>query len=367
MRKLSEKQKQYLIRYAHKKHLHEIKRELIRKKKRLVKIQPKKIERRNKKFINNPKKVDHHESVAPPMFSLLNDSDFVVSFFEDANKFLHNRTPVFFDLKQVTTMGPETFTYFIARIKENDFSGMTPFMGNVPRDQKIREMFAKAGFNRYVSSKNGFREIDSDSLGSLIHMNTRNEVEPELAGKVCASAMKHTFDTDDFSNQKFYKILIECMANTRNHSNYGEPYDVYDWWLLAYKESNTKVTKFCFLDLGVGIFDSLAKKYTDNKLKWWLKEIFVPLNNQETLRRIFKGERQSSTKLPGRGYGLNNIYNLVKENETIANFTMLTNDIMAKIGYNTTDVIKKNKTNFRGTMYYWELTPATQKYEQSNN
>ncbi|MFA6250274.1 MAG: hypothetical protein WC686_02075 [Candidatus Shapirobacteria bacterium] len=357
MRKLTEERKQFLIRYARRKHLHEIKRRLVRKRKRLSKIPIKKIENRNKKFLDDPKKVEHFVSKAPNILSLTSDPDSVISYFRQAKKSLSKKVPVFFDLKDVTLMGPETFTYFIALITENDYVNTTPIQGNIPDDLKIREMFKRAGFYKYVIPDKRFRDVDVDPLGTLIHIKTRNVVEPELAGNICSSAMKHTFNTDNFLDQNFYTILIECMANTRNHSNYGELGEVYDWWLLAYKETDTKITKFCFLDLGVGIFQSLLTKYAEDSLVERLKQAVVPSNNRKTLEKIFQGKRETSTTLPGRGYGLNFIYKLVKEDQTIKKFTILSNNIIANIGYNMVDSIKTNKHNFRGTMFYWELTP----------
>ncbi len=65
---------------------------------------------------------------------------------------------------------------------------------------------------------------------------------------------------------------------------------MYNWWLLSYKEPETKITKFCFLDLGIGIFDSLEKKYNENALSALFKSLINPTDNSATLKKIFSGE-----------------------------------------------------------------------------
>lgn len=360
MKKISFEKKQYYIKYAKKKHKHELKRKEIRKKLRYEKLGGRIKQKRAKRFIENPQAIKHETYQAPAVFSLIENPTTVISYFEKAEKTLAKNIPVEFDLSQILQMGPETLTYLCALIKEDSFHNNTPIRGNIPDNPLLREMFEKAGFYDNVVSSFSSEGDNRDIHDKLIHKITREKVESTLAGDVCRTAMKHTFNTDDFTKQNFYKILIECMANTFNHASYGKEDKVYNWWLLAYKESSTKITKFCFLDLGIGIFGSLERKYKKKKLEEWLSW-FIPNKNKETLSKIFQGEKKTSTvNLAGRGLGINNIYRLVKIDKTIKNFTLLSNDIMAKIGYNTPDDIKKIKSNFEGTMYYWELIP---KYE----
>lgn len=357
MKKLSFEKKQYYIKYSRKKHRHELERKEIRKRLRYEKLSGRIKQKRAKRFIEDPKKVEHETYQAPTIFSLIENPTTVISYFEKAKNTLAKNIPVVFDLKMVVQMGPETLTYLCALIKEEGFHNHTPIKGNIPDNPVLREMFKKSGFYDNVISGFSSESENRDVNDKLIHQVTREKVESVLAGDVCRSAMKHTFGTDDPKRQRFYRILIECMGNTWNHANAGERNAVYSWWLLAYKEPTTKITKFCFLDLGVGIFGSLEKKYKKNKLEEWLSW-FTPKKNKETLLKIFQGEKKTSTvNLSGRGLGINNIYRLVKLDKTIKNFTLLSNDIMAKIGYNKPDKIEKIKSDFEGTLYYWELTP----------
>ncbi len=360
MKKIQPFKKAFIVRSAFKKHKHDLRRKDKKHLERLEKLPLLIKERRKLKFISNYQTSKHELCIAPETFSLRDDPMRVIGYFEKAREALKQDIPVFLDLSQVKQMGPETLTYLCALIKEEEFNNKTVLQGNIPINATLEQMFIRSGFYKFVLPRGNINNIENDVSGELIHRITRQKVEPELAGEVCRSSMKHTFNSDDFTKQSFYPILIECMGNTHNHANYGRRDEIYNWWLLAYKEPITQITKFCFLDLGVGIFGSLEKKYIDNKLTGWLRW-FTPENNIATLQKIFKGEKKTTaTELPGRGLGLNNIFNLVKKDKTIHNFTLLSNDILATFGYNTSVNIQKIDGNFMGTLYYWELRPLNE-------
>lgn len=356
MKKIKKKDKEFLFRHAKRKARNELKRKEKRRRLKFINLSQKIKQKRANKFIKNPEKIKHEIYNAPAIFSLTEEPAIVISYFEKARKALNKDVPVEFNLKDVKQMGPETLTYLCALINNKKFTSGTVFKGTSPSDLKLKEMFNKAGFYNFVKPQFLINKYSEDLYGELIHRVTREKVKPELAGDVCRSAMKHTYDTDDYKQQTFYPILIECMANTWNHANYGEKNETYNWWLLAYKEPITKITKFCFLDLGVGVFESLDRKYRNNSLGKLMKFV-IPANNAGTLLKIFQGEKKTSTGSSERGLGLNYIYSLVKNDKLIKNFTLLSNDIYAKIEYNAEDKIKKINSNFEGTMYYWELIP----------
>ncbi len=357
MQKRSIKKAKFRRRQVERIFKYEVSKRLYLKKARYERLPNRIKQGRGRRFINDSKHVKQEICEAPATFSLIENTTEVISYFDKAKKSLATDIPVDFDLSKIVKMGPETLTYLCAFINEDKLTHNTALKGNTPKDPKVKEMFQKSGFYNFVMLDSVPEYYSREIADDMIHRITREKVESELAGLVCKAAMKHSFDSEDFKKQNFYPILIECMANTLNHANYINKEEIYNWWLLAYKEPNTKITKFCFIDLGVGIFSSLEDKYKKKKLAELLKW-FIPNKHKETLERIFKGERRTSTKnLRGRGQGLNYIYQLVKKDGTIKNFTLISNDIIAKIGYNTGDKIVKMNKNFIGTMYYWEIAP----------
>lgn len=358
MKKLSTDEKEYLLICSVRKHRHEFKRKQKRRRLKKARTFSNVIKKRNTKFVKNYKSSKHKELVAPSVFSLLKDPGAVVNFFMEAKDSFARKIPVFFDLSQVTEMGPETLTYLTALVTNKNFTGEIACRGNAPASDSLRKMFRKAGFYDFLKPDREIpKELSADINNKLIHRETHEKVESDLAGEVCLSAMQHTFKSSDFTKQNFFPILIECMANTHNHAGGGE--QIYNWWLLAYKEPNTRITKFCFLDLGVGIFGSLKKKYGEGKLPEKLVNVFKPGHSNKTiLRQIFGGSKKTVTEgLQGRGQGIEHIYKKVHGDETIQNFTMMSNNVIARLGYNTSDIIKTLGTEFGGTMYYWELVP----------
>jgi hypothetical protein len=216
-------------------------------------------------------------------------------------------------------------------------------------------MFLNAGFYKYVYPTTFIPETNNDIVDKLIHRVSRERVKTQIAADVCMSAMRHSGVTNTLLKRKLYTTIIECMANTWNHARGNNENTSCNWWLLAYKEQVTNTTKFCFLDMGVGIFKSIDSKYKDNSILPWLKKIVDPSSNKKTLEKIFQGSNLSSTDLPERGLGLISIYKNVKNNPYIRNFTLLSNDILAKVRYNMDDEITSINSDFKGTLYYWEL------------
>lgn len=356
MKKISRKKQQYFIRKSKKNFTSNKKREYKKKKKRLDDLQKRINEKRSRKFANNPNRVKHNRLTAPKNFSFLENLGETISFFEKATESFSNKTAVYFDLSQVENLTIETVTYLCAFVKNTKIVNSTPFQGNEPVNKTTKKMIIRSGFYDFVHTNRPQERID-DKYGRIINRVSRTRVEPELAGKIALSAIKHSYGSKDIKDlKKIYEILIECMANTKNHAA-GNNKQKYNWWLLAYKEHTTKVTKFCFLDIGIGIFDSLEKKHKNNSLSKLFKQLFVPNDHLETLTNIFGGTRKSSVNLPGRGQGINHIYNNTQKENNIKRLVIISNDVLAEIGYNQENKIIKIDSNFKGTMYYWELNP----------
>jgi hypothetical protein len=357
MKKVSIKRKKFLYRQAKRKFFHELKKKRWKEMRRYKSLPEKARASNNRKFLKNPSTVLHKEISITGTFSLLKNTQQTMRYFKEIKGSLVRGIPVNLDLSGVTDMGIETLTYYCAFINDPDITHKTALRGNTPRESKLKEMFEKSGFYGYVTSTNESRAYNRDIYSELIHRITKEKVESEITKNVCISSALHTFGKADKTIiQQFQPILVECMANTWNHAGGNEPRK-YNWWLLAYNDPQIRMTKFCFLDLGIGIFESLDRAYQTGKLPKFLRWM-RPGNNVETLRGIFtRGEKRTGTvNLEGRGEGINYIYTRVKSNPSIKKFTLVSNNIEAKIGYHLRDSIRRIDENFDGTMYYWELS-----------
>jgi hypothetical protein len=350
------KKKNFLKRRSNRKFLYELKKRRW-KKKRFFKNLPDKVRAdRNRNFLRNSQTSKHELINISGSFSFLEDPLKTINIFKKIKNLLAKGIPVQLDLRDVSSMGIETLTYYCAFFNEKNLTRGTALRGNIPKSPDLRRMFEKSGFLDNVPS-NYRDDTEKDIYSRLIHRITKKRVESEIATNVCISSANHVYGADSkLVIQKFRPIIVECMANTWNHAG-GNEEKKYNWWLLAYNDPHLKITKFCFLDLGIGIFTSLSRGYQSRNLPRLLKWI-VPGDNVKTLQGIFThGEKRTGTvNLQGRGEGLNYIYSSVKSNPDIKRFTLISNDVEAKIGYNLKDQIQKIDANFDGTMYYWELS-----------
>lgn len=350
MIKISSKKQRFLNGQSKKLHKSQLKR--VRKKHFLksanIKSKVKFPKSPNKRFGVKPKYI---EVKAPKNFSIIDNTEQVIDFFNSAQSNFSKNENVFFDLSEVESMGLETLTLYCAKINDFDYLNGSSFMGNLPSNKKLQQIFEKAGFfnhvytfNKKLRSKLG--KINNELISRLVN----EKVEEELAAKICSEAVQHTFGNDK-KYRPIYTPIVECMDNTFDHASTGINGNLYKWWLLVYKEPNTKITKFCFLDLGVGIFGSLNHYLMQKMVKY-----FRPHENIHNLKEIFKGNYKTRTKNRVRGRGLPHIYEAVKTSKNIKNFTLISNDVLFKIN-NGDEIYSKISNDFRGTLYYWELVP----------
>ncbi|MBK8424800.1 MAG: hypothetical protein IPL27_01940 [Lewinellaceae bacterium] len=135
------------------------------------------------------------------------------------------------------------------------------------------------------------------------------------------------------------------MQNTNNHA--GLTRGKYDWWLHVYNHPDSFKTSYTFLDLGIGIFESLpAKSFKRNFL-----DVLGITSNLDLIPKLFAGEIKSRTARPERGKGIPQVYEC-SQHKAFEKFFLISNDVYADLKSNENKILK-NK--FNGTLFYWEL------------
>src|SRR5690606_5340458 len=109
----------------------------------------------------------------------------------------------------------------------------------------------------------------------------------------------------------------------------------------------SKSSKYTFLDLGVGIFESLPALSFKQKVATKLGLS----HNVDLVQPLFNGEIKSRTGRPERGNGIPQVYESSKD-KAFSKFVLITNDVFVNMKNLET---KKLKNNFNGTLFYWEL------------
>lgn len=279
---------------------------------------------------------------APFDFSIINNPDESLRFFKKAEKQLHDKTKTLLDLSQIKTLTPDAITLLVANVKSTEFHHRTIIKGNAPYDPDLRKLFVQSGFYDHVKS-----DMPKNVANSyLLHKRTFNKVEPDIAKEACMIGINHTFENQTIC-EPLYEILIECMSNTNNHADLNSK-GIYDWWLFVYREPYTKVTSYTFLDLGVGIFESLPVLF--------YKKVLLNtkiLSNINLVDDLTSGKIKSRTDQPERGRGLPQIFTNAQF-PSIKNFKLISNDVFADF---STNYKRKLNKSFSGTLYYWELHP----------
>jgi hypothetical protein len=290
----------------------------------------------------------YYEIEPPKNFSLINNPEDLLDYFDEAKQIFRRGRGVSFKLEEVTALTPDAVAIMAAMLTDKNFTRGKGLSGDAPLDPDLRKIFVTSGFYKF------FKSGLSDQVfpeGTALQYRSDKQVDGPLAAQICKEAVEHTFASSE-KYKPIYEILIECMANTNNHAS-PKGTAVYNWWLFLYKDPVTKISYFSFLDLGVGVFESLSVKGVSVEgITIKLKEILKLQHNVEFIQPLINGQIKSRTGKEERGKGWPFIYETLKLSDDIKNFILISNNVYANLS--TVDY-KPLKHSLRGTFIYWEL------------
>ncbi len=286
------------------------------------------------------------DHVAPQHFSFIKHTNRVLEFFITAEKRLRKKENLNLDISNVEELSSDAITLLIASINDKDFKHTAIIKGNSPKKPELNKLFRQSGFNHFVPSSRGF---DPKKEGHLLHKERNHKVVPLIAKEAALTGIRHTFG-NEVPYEPLYDILIECMSNTNNHAN-PKSQGKCKWWLYVYNDPKSSITSYSFLDLGVGIFESVIVK---NYVKQFLKGSIM-YKNIKFADDLLNGKIQSRVDKDKeiRGKGIPQIVDYSKLS-TFKEFYIITNavKINVKTGYK-----EQLDYNLKGTFLYWELQP----------
>lgn len=308
-----------------------------RKSKRWVKVHSRNVLQKQRGDI-----VDH---IAPKNFSLIKNTDEVLEYFNEAEKLFKKGNRLILNINDVEELTPDSIALYIGNINDRDFHHNSGYLGDAPKKPELKKLFTQSGFYNFVNSK-GFKFTGE---GNLLHKEMHHKVVPSIAMKAAVAGIRHTFETDE-QYEPIYDILIECMSNTNNHASLDKA-DKCNWWLYVYNEPDTKITSYSFLDLGVGIFESIV---VQNYLKRLIKGSMF-YRNINIVDDLLNGKIQSRLDEDNeiRGKGIPQIVEHSKLND-FKEFYIISNDV--KVNLKTSQATQL-KHSLSGTFLYWELQP----------
>lgn len=303
------------------------------KNKRRKKTEAKK---KRRSLTSKPKKV-----LLPEIFSLHSDLNGVIQFFKSINNLYKlSINSVFFDFTEVRNISNGALTVLLSQIGWLKDKGIES-SGNYPRDKEAREFLINSGFLNFFKTI-GTRSFEKNV--NTIVARGQFHTDSALTAKIIRDANKTVWGFRD-RNLKVQGMLIELMANTVNHAYYNRKYQK-GWYFSVNHISEEGKVKFCFVDNGSGILNTIHLKFSDK-----LSSLLGINSAGDILQKAFDGEFGSRTKLSNRGRGLKAIkkaYDL----GYIKCLKVLTNNVFFDFDLNESKEIDED---FNGTFYFWEI------------
>jgi hypothetical protein len=284
--------------------------------------------------------------VAPENFSFLENTNEVLAYFNEAKALSSRNISAFFDISDIQNLSPDAITLLMAYIGEKKKRNVR-YGGNAPNDPAYKKMFMESGLYDYVLSQVN-KEVSP--YNRLWKASSNNEVQGFIAGQALELCKKilHKDSYDDVLDP-LYNLLVEAMSNTINHA---DPLEVRreNWWLYSYIDESSSTIKFCFVDLGVGIFRSA--KFT--QLIQALSGIY--LGTQVLVQALFEGRIGSSRKIDQSisGKGVKQILTC-GQIKHFKKFNIITNDVIIDVKSQSSILLNQH---FSGTCLYWEISNA---------
>lgn len=300
--------------------------------------------RENKEAYRNKKGINYINASAPEFFSVVENPESVIGYFNHAKRIIRGGNSVCFDMENVTRLTPDAIAFFIAHFKDRTYSNNYILEAKPPSNPQIEEKFNQSGIHKHVSSK-----LAPPPTTGLLHRATDLKVNNVLA-KTCGERVSMHCFGKIVRLKALFAILIELMANTNNHASVNNEKS-YFWWLFVDISTDDKIASITFVDLGVGIFESLHVK----RAKSLLSKVIKISPNEAIWNKLANGEIGSRTGLGERGKGIPLICEHAK-NDYIRSMKLITNDVYIDL---KADTITTMAESFSGTLYHIEISDPT--------
>ena len=230
--------------------------------------------------------------------------------------------------------------YFHAIVEDFKEAGISlAFKGNLPDDEKCRNILIDSGFLEDVNS--AFK-VKMETKADNIKIIKGSISDPSVAKKLCLFTMEK-LKVDRVFTRKLYDIISELMTNTK-HWAYSDKC-VCNWYLFAKYIKNKECVRYTFLDTGKGIPSTIRKKGLEVAA-----DVIGRSSHSHYIISALKGEDfRSHTGYKYRGEGLPRIYSY-QEQGYINNLT-----VISDAGYYSDRRSKDLLRRLKGTLFYWEI------------
>lgn len=290
--------------------------------------------------------------VAPRLMCFLRNPEGMGKFISELTDSLRQLRPVLVQMEDVDELELNAITVLLAVMVQFRSKGIK-FSGTNPINTNARKTLNQSGFFDHLSGRFQANE-PYDIFGTSIHTHGKLLVDSEFSQGLIDRAST-TIWGEERRCPGVQRVLIELMHNTVNHaSGDGEGHKHY--WISVQQLKDENRTVFCFVDFGVGIFESLSRRrLTAESFVENVYRLFGFISNARILELILTGGiHRTVTDQYFRGKGLPGVYEALRKNQ-ISNLSIITNDVYFTATSNTYKIMN---TEFAGTFYSWELSQA---------
>lgn len=281
----------------------------------------------------------------PRVFSLTKAPVEAVQFFSRLRKACSASKQVQIDLEDVEELTSDAVLAMLSKMDDESFIQGAQIGGSEPRAELPRTLLDQCGFYDFARS----RQLKEAPAAGRIRRRTSVKVDPETADNMIRFATERMLGYSE-NRRSSYLTLIECMANTHEHSNKFAP-GVTSWWANVYCSHNSDKASFTMVDSGIGIFKSIMVKGVWHRLRWKLGS----KSNAELLRDWLEGRIDVPTHsgASNRGKGILAIYNRFRSGQGgMSKLVIIANDVYACPGEGRYETLP---VPYDGTLVYWEI------------
>lgn len=320
------------------------------------------LKRKNKKhksFNINYKMPPYKTFYVPPIFSIVDNPEQTISFFNDIIEIIEDirdkikgkksiSSPYYFriDMKDVQEITGDALMYLLTVIKNTRGKKSLPvnWIGNFPEDDNIKEFLQVSGYLDYMKTdkrnlKKTNEKIQIRTGKTYVYNKENIDIRKEVV-----DFTKEKLKKDKKEVQYLFNILTEVITNIEHAYNVEQELIFDPSWYIMVENDYDKI-KYTFMDNGLGIPTTVKKKTVEEVLKLLSldKEYnYIKTALDGSYKRTQTGKSERSTGLP-------DVYEKLR-NKKISNLIIISNH-----AYYCENNPRDMTENLIGTIICWEI------------
>lgn len=335
------------------------------KKKNDLKKQRNKLKHKNKKHIIN-KRTNINNNIqpyktfpVPPIFSIVENAEQTILFFNDMIKIIENirknikhkkniDSPYLFkiDMKDVKKITGDALMYLLTVIKNTRGKKSLPinWVGNFPENDEIKEFLQVSGYLDYMKTdkknlKKTNEKIQIRTGKTYVYNDDNIDIRKEVVDFTMEKLKK-----DKKEVQFLFNILTEVITNIEHAYNLKQELIFDPTWYIMVENDKDRI-KYTFMDNGLGIPTTVKKKTLEEVLK------ILNLDKEyKYIKTALDGSyKRTQTGKTERSTGLPDVYEKLKKKK-ISNLIIISN-----YAYYCESKPRDMQEYLTGTIICWEI------------